>query len=198
MKQRSAFVAIFSIFFVLTNVVAADENKGLRDAIKKLSPAREAFFRCAAAIKVLDKIDHPACRTSAMVIILAQGQARLPKIGASDSAAVRSIVEDVTSDKSPLQFERPAKSEIDSMVEDVSSSLMRSEHDYDMIDCLSDIEYFQRPNTAACNYAYAKVELILSKITDVVGWGVTRDEFPYVLQRGLKDAYGAEVSKGAN
>ncbi|WP_145964874.1 hypothetical protein [Rhizobium leguminosarum] len=113
-----------------------------------------------------------------------------PKIGASDSAAVRSIVEDVTSDKSPLRFERPAKSDIDSMVNDVSSSLKRSGPDYDMIDCLSDIEYFQRPNSAACDYAYAKVELILSKIADVVGWGVTRDEFPYVLQRGLEELRG--------
>ncbi|RFB93953.1 hypothetical protein B5K11_12705 [Rhizobium leguminosarum bv. trifolii] len=76
------------------------------------------------------------------------------------------------------------------MVNDVSSSLKRSGPDYDMIDCLSDIEYFQRPNSAACDYAYAKVELILSKIADVVGWGVTRDEFPYVLQRGLEELRG--------
>ncbi|EJB02423.1 hypothetical protein Rleg9DRAFT_7464 [Rhizobium leguminosarum bv. trifolii WSM597] len=125
-----------------------------------------------------------------MVIILAQGQAHLPKIEISDSAAVRSIVEDVIGDKSPLRFERPAKPHIDAMVDDVSSSLKRFGPDYDMIDCLSDMEYFQRPNTAACNYAYAKVELILSKIQDAVGWGVTRDEFPYVLQRGLQEIRG--------
>ncbi|WP_245441421.1 hypothetical protein [Rhizobium vallis] len=196
MKQQSAFVAIFSIFFVAANVVAADENRGLNDALKKLSPERGAFFRCATALRVLNNIDHPACRTGAMVIILAQGQTRLPKIKISDSAAVRSIVEDFTSDKSPLRFERPAKPYIDSMAEDVSSSLKRSGADYDMIDCLSQLEYFQRPDTAACNYAYAKVELILSKIADVVGWGVTRDEFPYVLQRSLEDAYRVGVGQG--
>lgn len=170
--------------------MAADENRGVSDAAKKLSPEREAFLRCATAIKLLDNIDHPACRTSAMVIILAQGQAHLPKIEISDSAAVRSIVEDVIGDKSPLRFERPAKPHIDAMVDDVSSSLKRFGPDYDMIDCLSDMEYFQRPNTAACNYAYAKVELILSKLQDAVGWGVTRDEFPYVLQRGLQEIRG--------
>ncbi|OWV75010.1 hypothetical protein ATY76_24700 [Rhizobium sp. R339] len=198
MSKRSVFFAILLIVLVVGNASAADENMGVSDAIKKLSLARDAFFRCAAAIKILNNIDHPACRTSALTIILAQGQARLPQIEISDSTAVRSIVEDVISDKSPLRFERPAKPHIDSMVEDVSSSLKRSGPDYDMIDCLAELEYFQRANTAACNYAYAKVELILSKIADVVGWGVTRDEFPYVLQRGLEAAYRTGVEEGAN
>lgn len=198
MNKRSVFVAILSLVLIVANALAAGENRGVSDAIKKLSPAREAFFKCAAAIKVLNNIDHPACRTSALTIIIAQGQARLPKIEISDSTAVRSIVEDVISDKSLLRFERPAKPHIDSMVEDVSSSLTRSRPDYDMIDCLADLEYFQRANTAACNYAYAKVELILSKIADVVGWGVTRDEFPYVLQHALEAAYRTAVEEGAN
>jgi hypothetical protein len=109
-----------------------------------------------------------------------------------DDAAAWTIIEDIARKSGPTRFTPLGRERgLSNIARMVASILGDDNPDFDMIECLSQLEFQGIEDSLSCNYAYAKVRLIMSNVADAPAdnYKLDRAEFPYVLQQGLERAY---------
>jgi hypothetical protein len=149
------------------------------------------LVQCSTARRLFGKDEKERCPRALLVIRLFEHVAKVEKPRAIDAESSWVVFEELMQPHKPMRLELPVQREaISGMIDDFVWWQKRSPPDYDMIDCLSQLEFGRSVDIPACDYAYAKMQLQMSKAADVVDWYIKKPEFPYLLQQSLEKAYG--------
>jgi hypothetical protein len=180
---------LLATIILLPGVGFSKEALTFKQALDKYTGSDgKGLYRCATTARIVGT-NTDECRMVFFWIRTAAGYST-PPLGKIDDAAAWAIIEDVLRGKKPTRFIPLGR---EKSLRDISSavaSILDNGHpDFYMINCLSALEYQGVEDSLSCNYAYAKVMLLLSCVADLGDYKVSRVEFPYVLQQSLEQAY---------
>jgi hypothetical protein len=181
---------LLAIIILLPGAGFSKEALTYEQALDKYSGNRGAIYLCSTTARIVGKkVD--SCWRAVLRIQMAGKDTEPPQN--IDDAAAWTIIEDIARKSGPTRFTPLGRERsLSNIARTVALVLGWHDHpDFDMIECLSELEFQGIEDSLSCNYAYAKVRLIMSNVADAPAdnYKLDRAEFPYVLQQGLERAY---------
>ena len=181
---------LLAITLLLPGVGLAEEPLSSDAFLDKFSSTRHTIYQCSTTTRIVGK-KLIVCWRAALLIKMA-GKYAVPPLRIDDATASR-IIEETAGKKGPARFAPSAREKsLNGIAGTVAHILGEHDHpDFDMINCLAELEFEGIEDSLSCNYAYARVRLIMANVADAEPgeYKLDRAEFPYVLQQGLERAY---------
>ncbi|EJJ24514.1 hypothetical protein [Rhizobium sp. CF142] len=181
---------LLAIIILFPSVGISKEALTFEQALDKYSGTRHAIYQCSTTARIVGKKLSGCWR--AVLFIQMGGKYAVPPLAIDDAAAWR-IIEETAGAKGPTRFAPSAREKSLSRIAGTVAGLLggHDHPDFDMINCLSELEFQGIEDSLSCNYAYARVRLIMANVADAEAgeYRLDRAEFPYVLQQSLERAY---------